>query len=163
MSQPVVVQGTAVHDPYASTEEPSYQVSAPSSIVKGEKQESRCRDPMFAILFYINIGAILGVAMTYGVPAFEDTENLNFYTGYVYAAAVTGVFALIVSGLSLGVMMAIPGPLIKVSLIVVVVMTGIWAVFAIMAGQLFAGILGLVFFALSLCYARAVWVRVLMK
>jgi hypothetical protein len=159
MAQPVVVQGTVVHYPYASTEEPVYHLSAPSAFLKGEKQESKCRDPLFAILFYINIGAILGVAMTNGTPAYEDTENVDLYRGYIYAAAVTGVFALIVSGLSLGVMMAIPGPLIKVSLISVVVLTGVWAVFALIAGQLLAGILGLVCFAISVCYARAVWVR----
>jgi hypothetical protein len=163
MTQPVVVQGMAVHDPSASTEEQHHQVSAPSGVVKGEKQESKCRDPIFAILFYINIGAIFGVAMSYGIPAYQDTDNVGFYTGYIYAAAVTGSFALILSGLSLGVMMAIPGPLIKVSLILSVVLTGVWAVFAFIAGQLFFGIMGLVFFAISVCYARAVWVRVSMK
>jgi hypothetical protein len=49
--------------------------------------------------------------------------------------------------------------MIKVSLIFVVAMSGVWAVMAFLSGSIFAGVLGLIFFALSLCYARAVWSR----
>jgi hypothetical protein len=56
--------------------------------------------------------------------------------------------------------MAIPETLIKVSLIFVVVMSGVWAVLSFLSGSIALGVLGIVFFAIGLCYARAVWPRI---
>lgn len=181
MTKPIVVQGTAVSDPYANHPEPTgfasgFQDShnephySSSDVVKGERQETKCRDPIFALLFYINVSAIAAVAFAYGLPAYQNidgdnadgvnADGVNAYSGYIYAAAIAAVFSLLFSGLALGVMMAIPSFLIKTSLIFSVIITGIWAVFAFISGQIFFGIIGLVFFALSVCYARAVWPRI---
>jgi len=159
----VVVQGTAVSDPYGNE---SYGNSSPAAgtgqVVKGEKQESKCRDPIFALLLYGTVAAIAAIAFTKGLPAYQQSETTTTasYTGYMYAALICGVFSFVFSGFTLGIMMAIPEFLVKASLIFSVIITGVWAVYAFISGQIFWGIIGLIFFAISVCYARAVWSRI---
>jgi hypothetical protein len=62
-----------------------------------------CKDPLFAILFYINVGAIVVVAILYGPGAFSSTSSFD-YTGYIYAAAISAVLSLIFSALGLAVL-----------------------------------------------------------
>ncbi len=170
MSSPVIVQGTAVAPPaFGASPQPvqhqaweSGGATSPYStnIDNGDHQPAKggCKDPIFALLFYINVGAIAAVAVIYGPAAFSDTAEFT-YEGYLYAAVISAVVSLFISALGLAVLMAIPETMIKVSLIFVVVMSGVWAVMAFLSGSLFAGIIGLVFFAIGLCYARAVWSR----
>lgn len=167
MSTPVVVQGTPVSNPYAGT---STQAAAPvtqssSTPTKGEKQETRCRDPIFAILFYANVVAIAAVAGAYGPAALETDENdggnsSDEYSGYVIATVICALLSFLFSALAVAVMMCIPETLIKVSLIFVVVLSGLWAVFSFLSGSIIGGILGIFFFAISICYARMVWSRI---
>lgn len=56
--------------------------------------------------------------------------------------------------------MAIPETLIKVSLIFVVISSLVWALLSFLSGAIALGVMGLVFFAIGLCYARAVWPRI---
>jgi hypothetical protein len=78
MSTPVVVQGTAVTAPAqhagggVATETEQHQPS-----------KTGCNDPIFAILFYCNLGAILAVAVIYGPGSFDtSTSNSGFdYSG----------------------------------------------------------------------------------
>lgn len=158
MSTPVVVQGTVVQPPaFGSSPQPISNNGAPAN-VDHQPAKGGCKDPLFAILFYINVAAIVAVAVVYGPNAFSDTAEFT-YEGYLYAAVISAFFSLILSALGLAVLMAIPETMIKVSLIFVVAMSGVWAVMAFLSGSIFAGVLGLIFFALSLCYARAVWSR----
>lgn len=64
------------------------------------------------------------------------------------------------AGSGLAVMMCCPATIIKVALIFTVVMSGVWMVLTFISGAIGAGILGAIFFALSLCYAYAVWRRI---
>ena len=73
---------------------------------------------------------------------------------------ITGACAIIISGLMLSVMMCIPAFLIKAALIFSVVATLVWAVVAFAAGQWIIGIIGILFFAISICYACCVWSRI---
>ena len=158
MSTPVVVQGTAVQPPaFGSSPQPISHYGAGAN-VEHEPAKGGCKDPIFAILFYINVAAIAAVAVVYGPSAFSDTASFT-YDGYIYAAIISGVLSLFFSALGLAVLMAIPETMIKVSLIFVVVMSGVWAVMAFLSGSIFGGVLGLIFFAISVCYARAVWSR----
>jgi hypothetical protein len=112
-------------------------------------------------LLYINLGAIAGVAATYGPDAFtEDNSNSAEYDGYIYATIICAFVSFAFSAGAVLVMMAIPETLIKVSLIFVVVASGIWAVMSFIAGSIVMGVLGLIFFAIGVCYARAVWSRI---
>lgn len=118
-----------------------------------------CKDPIFALLFYINVFAIIGVAATYGKDAFAASATYN-YSGFVYAAVIISVLSLFLAGIALLIVMKFPETMIKVSLVFSVIFAGIWMVMAFASGSIVGGVIGAVFFAISICYARAVWSRI---
>lgn len=118
-----------------------------------------CKDPIFAVLFYINVFAIIAVAATYGKDAFADTSTYD-YTGFVYAAVVISCFSLVLAGISLLVVMKFPETMIKLSLIFVVILAGISMIMAFAFGSIVGGVMGALFFALSVWYAKSVWHRI---
>eukprot|EP00527_Entomoneis_sp_CCMP2396_P004820 CAMPEP_0198137520 /NCGR_PEP_ID=MMETSP1443-20131203/992_1 /TAXON_ID=186043 /ORGANISM="Entomoneis sp., Strain CCMP2396" /LENGTH=509 /DNA_ID=CAMNT_0043798973 /DNA_START=99 /DNA_END=1628 /DNA_ORIENTATION=+ len=131
---------------------------------RGEKQEVKCRDPIFAVLFYANIVAILVVAIIYGPDALQtDDDNAQEnqdYEGYVYASLIMAFVSFFASAGGLAIMMCIPETLIKVALISTVVLAGVWMVIAFLTGNIGLGIIGLIFFAITCCYAYFVWSRI---
>lgn len=151
MSSPVVVQGTNVQPAFGDNPEGNTEVSH-------EPSQGGCKDPIFAVLFYVNVAAIAAVAIIYGPDAFSTDAEFS-YEGFIYAALVSAVLSLLFSGLGLSVLMCIPETMIKVALIFVVIAAGIGAIAGFVSGSIFAGIIGLVFFGIALCYARAVWSR----
>jgi lysylphosphatidylglycerol synthetase-like protein (DUF2156 family) len=162
MSEPVVVQGTSVETPNWSS--PSSASPQPVSYGQGgdsehETAKSGCKDPIFALLFYCNIIAIVAVAVVYGPNAFDDNTSSDYY-GYLYAVVITAVISLGFSGIGLLVMMRIPETMIKAALIFVVIVSLVWCILSFLTGNLIGGIIGLVFFAISVFYARAVWSRI---
>ena len=115
-------------------------------IAINNSQETKCRDPLFAILLYGNVGAIIAVAGVYGTQAFSDAINDQTsgysYEGYVYATFILGAVAIILSGISLPIMMCIPELLIKVSLIMMLILSGVMMVMMFLSGSIFGGIIG---------------------
>lgn len=168
MSTPVVVQGTPVvqgkpvSDPYADqyayNDQPTQTATNNVNVTwsKGEKQATRCRDPLFAVILYVNVIAMVAVAAKYGPKALKgatSNKSNTEYDGYIYLVVVTAVISFVFSGLAMVVLMRIPEFLIKTSLIFTVVMSGIWAALSFAVGNVVGGIIGLIFFALSVCYA----------
>ena len=90
----------------------------------------------------------------------QETNTRFIYFRYIFAVLVTGVIAFIFSGLGLAFLMQYPALMIKAGLIFVVVMSLVWCVMAFLSGSIFGGVIGLVFFLIGLCYARAVWSRI---
>ena len=131
---------------------------------RGHVQESKCRDPLFAILFYVTVIAMVGIAAAYGPSAVEtggnDAANPEEYSGYLIASVIIVLISFVMSGAGLSVMMCIPETLIKVSLIFSVIMAGVWMIMAFLSGQVLMAILGAVFFLISCCYAYTVWSRI---
>lgn len=152
MSSPVVVQGTAVQQDFGSSPSPVQQNDDHPT------KQGGCKDPLFAILFYVNVAAIAAVAIIYGPDAFADDAEFT-YEGYVYAALISAVLSVVASAGGLAVLMCIPETMIKISLLFVVVASGLWAAYAFITGAIFAGVMGVIFFAIGVCYARAVWGR----
>jgi hypothetical protein len=171
MSTPIVIQGTPVvqqHQPTAFT-----GLSAPTNNnnnhngTREDKVESSCNDPIFAILFYVALIAIIIVAATYGVDALESSTtdgsgsgSGNDFQGYITLTVIITVLSFIGAGLGMSLLFCIPQFLIKVSLIFTVVMAGVWCVISFLAGSIFGGVIGAIFFALTVCYAYAVWSRI---
>ena len=176
MSGPVVVQGRPVSAPQQARPANTSTSTAPTNGTThhGEKQETRCNDIPFAILFYLNVIAIFAVAILTGPDALEsngednnsssnnnnDEDMTREYDGLLYAALICVFLSIFGSLGGVGVMMCIPETLIKAALIFVVILAGIWMVALFLSGSIFAGIIGVMFFAISLCYARAVWPRI---
>jgi hypothetical protein len=154
MSTPVVVQGTAVQPDFGLSPSP-VEIQSDSD---HQPAKTGCKDPLFALLFYVNVIAIVGVAVVYGPDAFDETATVT-YEGYVYAALIAVVISLVFSAGGLSILMCIPETMIKVSLIFVVLGSLVWAAYGFFIGSMFTGIIGLIFFALGVCYARAVWGR----
>lgn len=170
MSTPVVIQGTPVvqqqHQPTAFT-----GLSAPTNNntnhngTREDKVESSCNDPIFAILFYVALIAIVIVAATYGVDALESdtadgSDTGNDFQGYITITVIITVLSFVGAGLGMSLLFCIPQFLIKVSLIFTVVMAGAWCVISFLTGNIFGGIIGAIFFAITVCYAYAVWSRI---
>jgi len=164
MGEPVVVQGTAISQPYnpyehkaaAPTDQPVAQQPASSSGA-GEAQPTKCRDPIFALLLIGNVAAICAVAGIYGSTAFDQNQNTSGenYDGYVVAAFVLGAIAMVFTGFCLPIMMCIPMILIKASLIGMLILSGAMMVVSFLSGNIIGGIFGVVFFLIFACYARA--------
>ena len=183
MSTPVVIQGTpVVQHPPQSQPSAFTGLSAPNNNnnnnhngARDDKVESSCNDPLFAILFYIALIAIIIVAATYGADALENgtiddgTDNGGSssssgssvdYSGYITITVIVTFLSFIGAGLGMSLLFCIPQFLIKAALIFTVVMAGVWCGIAFATGNLFGGILGAIFFAISICYAYAVWSRI---
>jgi len=154
--QPPVVHGTAV--------DTSGGAQWDENFTKGEVQPKQCRDPIFALLGVTNFVAVITVALIYGPETFGDisvgTANDSKYGGVFIVLGATGGASIIVSGLMYLLMMAIPTFLIKLSLTFTIVISGILAVVLFMIGSIIGGIFNIIFFAIGICYARAVWHRI---
>lgn len=157
MSEPVVVQGTAVSSPEGGG---GYNTNV--SGMEQHSKQAKCQDPMFAPLFYIDIIAIVAVAGAYGGDALTDENNpfQEDFQGYYYAAIVAAIVALFLSAGGLQVMMCIPQTLIKAALIFTVVMSLVWMIFSFMTGNVLSVIFAVLFFAMTCCYAYCVWSRI---
>lgn len=167
MASPVVVvQGTPVNQQQAFgsalSSPPPQQNQQQHTTDHSEKQESSCNDPIFAILFYMAVAAIVAVAVIYGPAALSSSSNNSNvqYSGYVKATSIFVVVSFLGAGAGMALLFVIPQFLIKSALIFTVVMAGVAAVFGFVSGSIGAGVLGIIFFALTLCYARAVWSRI---
>lgn len=157
MSTPIVVQGTTVqHYPEHGMEPTSY---ATSESPEG-KRVSGCKDPFFALLFYACVASIVAVAVIYGSEAIDTSDNGLVYKNYVWAVVVIVCISFVGAGGGLAVMMCCPTTLIKISLLFSVVMAGVWMALAFYSGAIGVGVIGAIFFAISICYAWAVWSRI---
>lgn len=118
----------------------------------GEKQATRCRDPAFAFLLYGNVAAIAVIAIMYGADAFnaaisdttagENADSGYSYTGYMYATFALGGIAMLFTGITLPIMMCMPTLLIKVSLLMMLVLSGLMMAYMFVVGSIFGGIIG---------------------
>lgn len=133
-----------------------------------KKQPRKCRDPVFAVLLYANVAAIVGVFIKYGQNLAVDTtaaatdDNLedNDYTAFVYTAAALAGFSAIFSATLMQVLMCVPGFLIKAAIFFTIGLAAVIAAAGFYYGILLIGILGLVLVALACCYAKLVWSRI---
>ena len=163
MSSPVVIQGTAVghtQPQVVFSNDNNNNNNNNNNTEHEEKKGSGCQDPIFVFLFYGNLVAMAAIAAIYGPSAFDDEAAQFNYEGYVVGVVICALVALIMSGLGLLVLMSFPETIIKMSLIFVVVLSLAWCIVSFLAGSIGTAILGLVFFALGVCYARAAWPRI---
>jgi hypothetical protein len=81
MSTPVVVQGTPVAAPVQHQQQQQQYGGATQT--EHQPAKTGCNDPIFALLFYANLGAIFAVAALYGPGSLNSsTSNSGFdYSG----------------------------------------------------------------------------------
>jgi len=123
-----------------------------------EQQPSGYRDVMWAVLFYAHLIAIITVITL-------NLQNGGFgeggaYSGVLWLVGITSLSTIALGSATLQFMMKFPVQLVQASLIMTVALSGVIAILGLLSGQMLAGILGVVFFAIGICYARAVWPRI---
>lgn len=159
MSDPVVVQGTAVSPPDVDVETQQQQMQGGGE--NPDPPKTGCNDPIFAILFYVNVIAILVVCAVYGPGLFDGTANLQLhYMVFLRAAALFGIASLVFSTVGLLLLLQCPSLWIKAGLLFSLVVSLAYTVYMFTMGWWVAGAFGVVFFLLSCCYAKCVWVRI---
>ena len=150
--------------------DPSAVVSSP---FEEKKQPTSCRDPLFAVLFYANLAAIIGVAAAFGANPFSQNndnqqENNNNNNGeesiditpFINIAGACGAVALVLTCLALQILMMIPGFLIKAALFGNIIISLAMVVAAIYFNQMGVAIIGGIFFLLTCCYTYCIWSRI---
>jgi hypothetical protein len=129
-----------------------------------KKQPKKCRDPLFAVLLWANVAVVVGLFIKFGMPADEEAdvedEEIAEYSGIVKISIGTAAAAAVLSGAMLQVLLCIPELLIKVAVLFNVAMAALVAVYGFYIGQTIVGVIGLIFLALMVCYAYAVWSRI---
>jgi hypothetical protein len=134
-----------------------------------KKQPKKCRDPIFAVLLYANVAAIVGVYIKYGqniivddtADAAADDQLVNTdFTPIIYTAGALAGFSLVLSAVFMQILMMIPGILIKAALFFNIALCAVAAAAGFYYGGLVLGIIALVFLALMVCYAKMVWSRI---
>ena len=158
-------------DDVVVTASPYDHNSGSTNVYEEKKQATSCRDPLFAVLFYANIGIMIGLYTQYGFNPFAEKEEVAVQDdaaaeesinteALVYSALASGGFAAVLSLCAFIILLNIPGVMIKTALIFNVAIAAAAAFFAFSQGQTVIAIICLIFFLLMCCYAYAVWSRI---
>ena len=161
-----VVQGYSVPSPNAKLSPGGYaEVDAVGTSSyngqNGEIQPKRFNDVFFAILFYAHL-AVMGFLL-FAVLAQGDNGDGNgveFASGMVYFCGVCGMFATVLSTVTLGFMMKFASNLVKISIFFQIGCSLAMGILGIMSGSIMMAILGFLSFAIGFCYAYFVWHRI---
>lgn len=158
---------------FAQTDDHGKQSDVISGNVYEEKQQpNKCRDPLFAVLFYANLAVIVGLAAVFGRNPFntsDDAAQANNgddgiadvdYSPFITAAGISGGVGLVLACAALQILICIPGILVKVAIIFNVVLSLAVVVAAIYFGIIAMAILGGIMFLLTCCYTYCIWSRI---
>jgi len=168
-----IIQGTAVpvggdgrYDNNITQSEFSHLNESSSPGRPELQQPMGYRDVGWAGLFVAHLIAMTVVITTNMGTGAAAAANGNGgvadtdYSGVYYLVGITAVSTMALGSATLQFMMKFPVELIKGSLVITVALSGVIAILGLMSGQLFAGIIGVAFFAIGVCYAKSVWPRI---
>lgn len=154
---------------FATTDENKVE----NNVFEAKKQPNKCRDPLFAVLFYVNLVAITGIAATLGTSALDDVTNQDdiavddgsstetpSISPFVTVAVYSGGLGLVLSCAALQILMMIPGILIKVALIGNIVLCGLAALAALFYGIIGVAVIALLILLLTCCWTYCIWSRI---
>jgi len=137
--------------------------------VKGVEQIRRCRDILFALLFCVQVAAVMYIGIRYSRDALHGVEindlrtedHITTYHNFIVVACLSGAFSVATSALALLVMMAISRRLVQVALIFSIGMAFAWGTIGIgLSPKSFVPITGIVALALSIGYFFVVYDRI---
>ena len=171
-----VVQGTVVQGepvaqpvPVPVPSAPAYDetplTAGPSTTdfngYKGEIQGQKFNDVPFAIAFVAHLAVMLYMLVAYAIGGGNGGDGNNYdYSGVAYFVSVCGVFAAGLSTVALGFMMKFSTILVKMALFFSIGLSLGVGIMGLVSGQILMGVMGLVSFALGICYAYFVWGRI---
>lgn len=135
--------------------------------VKGVEQIPSCRDIIFLMLFVFHLLGIVYLGNTYGYEAlrYHDDVDTDYsvtivYQNLVYVCLLSGVFAIIISTLTLILMMAVAKKIVQIALIMTITLSFAWGTIGIgLSPRKVVPATGIIALALSVAYAIVVWDR----
>lgn len=138
--------------------------------VKGTEQLPSCRDLGFFMLFVFHLLGIVYLGRTYGNEALQmhddspednDSSVTFIFKNLIYLAGLSGVFAMVISGLTLLLMTTIANKIVQVALILSISFSFVWGTMGIgLSPKKIVPIAGIIALALSVAYAFIVWDRI---
>jgi len=138
--------------------------------VKGTEQLPSCRDIVFLLLFVFHLLGIIYLGRTYGNEALrihdespEDSRSsvTIIFTNLIYLAGLSGIFAMVVSGLTLLLMATIANKIVQIAIILSITFSFVWGTMGVgLSPRKIVPITGIVALALSVAYAFIVWDRI---
>jgi len=138
--------------------------------VKGTEQLPSCRDILFLLLFVFHLLGIIYLGRTYGNEALrihdessEDNESsvtINF-TNMIYIAALSGLFAIVISGFTLLLMTNVANKIVQIALVLSITFSFAWGTIGIgLSPKKIVPVTGIIALAMSVAYAFIVWDRI---
>lgn len=140
-----------------------------TSSAYSDKRTSKCRDPIFALLFVINVVGIIATASAYGKKAFDDDDDIQSTAddintadikAYVYMTLGCSGGAVVVTMAMFAIMMCIPQFLIKLAVFFNILCCAAIVFLAIITNQIVFAIIAGVILLISICWAFCVWSRI---
>ncbi len=138
--------------------------------VKGTEQMPKCRDIVFVLFFVFHILVIINLGITYGNEALkfhdhspeESEESITIiFENLIYISGLSGVFAMVVSGLTLLLMTSIADKIVQIALILSITFSFVWGTMGIgLSPDNIVPITGIIALTLSVAYAFIVWDRI---
>jgi hypothetical protein len=138
--------------------------------VKGTEQLPSCRDIIFLLLFVFHLLGIIYFGKTYGYESetlhdqtAEDSDSsiTILYTNLIYIAGLSGIFAVVISGLALLLMTTVARKLVQIALGLAITFSFVWGTMGIgLSPKKVVPATGIIALALTIAYAFIVWDRI---
>jgi hypothetical protein len=162
MSNVPIIQGVSVSEPYQSSQVPYHAASSDYAAAESTHlrptPNHQFQDVLWAVAFYVHLFIV--VFMIFAGLQSSEGINSGAYGGIVFTVSVTGVTAVGFSMAALSFMMKNAESLVQTALYFSVASSLAVGIVGFMAGSMLMGVLGLVSFAIGICYARLVWSRI---
>jgi hypothetical protein len=124
------------------------------------QQPKQFKDVIWAAAFVIHLGAMFVLISMNIASGDGDGAGGSSYGGLLFLVGFTALISVAISSLTISLMMKYPTEMIKAALIFSTILILLMAIAGFMSGSVFAGAIGLFFFAITCCYAKAVWHRI---
>jgi hypothetical protein len=139
----------------------------PPTVTIGEKQPSQFRDVPFAVIFLMQLVVVLFFAIAWGFPALRygpptdgDNNDTVDFSGILYICLLSSVAAAAISALALSFMTRYAQFLVQFSVLFSMFSSLVMVIVFGFQDRDGAAFMAFVFFAISACYAWAIWHRI---
>jgi hypothetical protein len=131
----------------------------------GEKQPSQCRDPFFAVLFYLHLALLIFTSVILGGPALAAHQTganhgTKAESGLLYLLIIIGLCCSVFSYFGLIVLMKFSDSLIQFALVMQLATSFFMILVSLSLGRVGLAMMGLLSFAVVACYTCAVWSKI---
>jgi hypothetical protein len=129
-------------------------------LVLEERRTRKFQDVGWAIAFYLHLAAML-VVLFAGLAARSggDSAQGGSHASIIWLVTVCGIAGIVMASLALSFMFRNADILVKIALVFSVATSLAMGIFGFVIGSILLGVIGMLNFAIGICYARLVWNR----